>query len=144
MEEYFCPECNKKIEYGVLKCPHCHEEIDWVNSQEEKVTKKNITEKIYRPIYKDLVDTYNFFLNSATAVLIVILIFAGVLFFFGLIAAGSFFEESDLAGLGVLFSTFFTTGFLVLLAILAYRTLKYKGYMLKSIHEINLNIKNRK
>ena len=139
MEEYHCPECNKKIEYETKVCPHCHEEIDWVDTKKEPVQKI----VYYRPIHKDLVDTYNFLLNSATAVLVVILAIAGLLFIFGFILSIGLYDTSDELGTFGLLSTFITCGVLVLVAIVVHRTLKYKGYMLKSIHEINLKLNNK-
>ena len=160
-EKYYCPNCDWEVQEGDPKCYNCDQELDWdegetnaikkivkekveekeeyfENREEEKKASKKDKEK---QINQDIKETYKFFLSIAKIYSILFYIIGIILLILGIVAAVGM--ENDI-GIGLLFTCIILGIICIGIGVLYEKNLKYKAYVLRSLHEINLNIKSRK
>lgn len=152
-EKFYCPNCEWEVQEGDPKCYNCDQELVWDEiKKEKKEGKKNVlveTLEEYSPAVKlvkkikenkkegneDIKDTYNFYLRMAS-------FYKGLYVFIGLIVMLVGVIISVVTELFYLMLVAFVLESIIIgFAILLEKNLKYKAYVLKNLHQINLNTK---
>ena len=161
-EKYYCPNCEWEVTFGDPKCYNCKQELSWegtktnaikkkIKSKKEKIAEyeeenelerfKEYREKHIVTEDEDIENTYDFFLRAAHFYSVFYYIIAVIVFIGGIIFA---FNVGEDIGIGIFFITLIVCLVLIGIGIIYEKNLKYKAYVLKNLHRINLNTKQKK
>lgn len=132
MKNFYCNECEEVVELQNGKCPKCG--TDWEKIKKESQTKNesNVNNQLLDTDDFDISTTWNFFINYAYALKIVLFIVAGILALLAIFYIGET-EAMSLLLLPV-------AGALIFVAIFVEKNFKWKAYMLQT----NYNIMTKK